>query len=396
MKAAAPSAHGATSHTGQAVAPRPARPWAAVAVFPFIRENPYQELLYRELERFGLKLAGDGDFKLRSLLRTRRDVRVLHFHWPQNYYSWWRRPLRLSGALSWLKLALFGVRLRVARQLGFTIVWTIHEVFPHERGGRGVDRAGSTLLARSSHLLIAHDVGTARRAEADLGVPFDAIEIVDHPSFIGVYPPGRDRETARAELGIGERAFTFLCFGHIRAYKSVELLLKAFAAAELADARLIVAGLPLDDAVAEAVDEAARRDPRIVPILEFVPDERVAELYAAADAAVLPRGDGGTSGALILALSLGLPVIAARTPDYEALTGGDEAGWLFKRADAGSLAHALEAAAAAPAAAAAKGKAARERAEALTWEAVGERTANLIRAVTQPGYAPRAEGDPVT
>ena len=52
---------------------------------------------------------------------------------------------------------------------------------------------------------------------------------------------------------------------------------------------------------------AAAADERIKPLLEFIPDERVSELFAASDAAVCPRQDGGTSGALILALSMGVP-----------------------------------------------------------------------------------------
>ena len=116
-----------------------------ICSFPFIRENPYQQVLYRELAAHGFELVEDADFKLGWLWRARGSVGVLHFHWPQNYYRWWRPPVALRSALSWLKMALFGVRLLAARTLGFTIVWTIHEVYPHERAGRGLDRVGSRL-----------------------------------------------------------------------------------------------------------------------------------------------------------------------------------------------------------------------------------------------------------
>jgi beta-1,4-mannosyltransferase len=350
----------------------------AVAVFPFIHENPYQELLYGELATHGIDAVADADFKLRRLLRQRGRVSALHFHWPQNYYTWWRQPARLRMALSWFKIALFGIRLALARALGFTIIWTIHEVFPHERSPRGVDRAGGRLLARASHLLIAHDRGTAARAMAELRADPALIEVVPHASYIGVYPAGRPREAVRAELGVSSESFTFLFFGHIRAYKGVQLLLAAFAQADLPDATLVMAGLPIDASSAEAVQGAAACDRRIKPLLEFVPDERVAELFAACDAAVLPRGDGGTSGALVLALSLGVPVVAARVPDYEEITGGEDAAWLFDVGDATSLAAALEAAARDAAAARGKGAVALEHAKALSWPEVGTRTATLF------------------
>src|SRR5207302_523112 len=73
-----------------------------------------------------------------------------------------------------------------------------------------------------------------------------------------------------------------------------------------------------------------------------VPDDRVSGLHEACDVAVLPRSDGGTSGALVLALSLGLPVVAAAVPAYEELTRRGELGWHFAPGDAASLRAAIE------------------------------------------------------
>jgi glycosyltransferase involved in cell wall biosynthesis len=357
---------------------RPHRPAVGIAAFPLIEENPYQRMLYATMAPLGLRVVEDADFKLGWLLRGRSAVRILHFHWPQNYYRWWRRPARLRRPLSWVKLALFGARLAVTRLLGFAVVWTIHEVYPHERSeGRHLDRLGGKLLARFSNVLIAHDEGTVRLAREQLGTT-RPIAIIPHGSYIGQYPPGRARDVVRSELGVPPDAFAFLCFGHLRAYKAVELLVDAFAEASLPASALIVAGLPLDSSTEEAVRAAAARDSRIKPQLEFVPDGRVAELFAAADAAVLPRGDGGTSGALVLALSMGLGVVVSRCPDYEALTGGEAAGWFFTPGDSASLARALEQSARDPEGARLKAEAARRRADSLSWPKIGSRTATLL------------------
>ena len=217
---------------------------------------------------------------------------------------------------------------------------------PHEGGGR-LDRAGARVLARNCDLLLAHDEATAADARARLGRAARNVEIVPHGNYRGVYPAGRPREEARAELGIAPDAFTFLCFGEIRAYKGIDRLLEAFTAAELPGARLVIAGRPVDQASDAAVREAAARDPRIVPLLGFVPDERVTELFAAGDAAVLSRKPG-TSGSLLLALSLDTPVVAPRAPAYDDLLDGGAAGWLFDAAEPGALAAALASAAADP------------------------------------------------
>jgi beta-1,4-mannosyltransferase len=311
---------------------------------PVLKQNPYQRLLYESLAPHGFRLEDDGDFKLRWMLRHRRRVRVIHFHWPWEYYR--HRPSP-RGPLSWIKCALFGLRLAAARALGFVVVWTVHEVRPLKTENRRLESVGAWLLARFSSVLIANDPETAATARAELGRAAARIEVVPHPSFESAYEAGRPRGTVRDELGIPHD---------------------------------VVAGLVMDEAAGAAVRAAAADDPRVKALLDFIPDERVAELHHAADAAIAPRQDGGTSGVLILAFSLGLPVVAARVPTYEEITDGETAAWLFEPNDAASLGATLARAAADP-------KGARERAAAgrrivapLSWEATGARTAALLQS----------------
>jgi beta-1,4-mannosyltransferase len=225
--------------------------------------------------------------------------------------------------------------------------------------------------------MLAHDVATADRARAVFGRRADGIVVVPHGSYVGVYPEGRPREVVRDELGLAHDSFAFLCFGDLRAYKEVELLLDAFADAALRSATLVLAGGSKSERITRLAEEA-EADPRIRTRLGFVPEDRVAELFGACDVAVLPRGDGGTSGSLILALSLGLPVIAARTRSYEELAGGDEAGWLFAPGNRSSLRTALQAAAADPDEARRRGANALRQAQRLAWPEIGERTAAIF------------------
>ncbi len=183
----------------------------------------------------------------------------------------------------------------------------------------------------------------------------------------------------RAQLGIADDAFVFLSFGHIRAYKDLEVLLAGFRPMEDPNARLLIAGLAIDPQTADDVRAAACTDTRIKPLLEFIPDERVAELFEASDVAVFARSDGGTSGALMLALSLGLPVVAADTPLYRELVDGGQCGWLFRPHDPESLREAMERASEEPVVARLKGGLARARAESKTWSVAARSTAALMR-----------------
>jgi len=159
--------------------------------------------------------------------------------------------------------------------------------------------------------------------------------------------------------------------------KQIDFLLEAFAGLE-GDVALVIAGVPKYARFGQVIQEHAARDGRIRPVLLDVPDDRVAELFDACDASVHPRGDGWTSGSLILALSQGTAVVAARQPAYEELTDGETAGWLFEPNDAGSLREALAAAAGSMELAQRKGAAARRRAERLLWtDAAGSMVSRL-------------------
>jgi glycosyltransferase involved in cell wall biosynthesis len=351
-----------------------------VASFPSVlRTNPYQRLLYEQLAAHGYRLAAEPDFKVGWLWARRRAVGLLHFHWPQAYWLHERGPSWARHPLCYVKLGLFALRLAAARLLGFRVIWTVHQVYPHERARGRLDRVGALVLARFSHVLIAHDRGTQATVARELGRQARKLEIVPHGSYVGVYPPGRPRDAVRRELGVAPDSFLFLCFGDLRAYKDVDLLLSAFRSTVLADAALLVTGTVGSEGRAERVRTAARDDPRIRARLGFVPEDQVAELFSACDAAVVARGDGGTSGALILALSLGLPAVAARRAAYEDLLDGEAAGWLFEPGDADSLRRALERAAATDEEKlAAKRTAALTRASLFRWDEIGRTTARLL------------------
>jgi glycosyltransferase involved in cell wall biosynthesis len=350
---------------------------ARVSCFPPpLDGNPYQRLLYQHLDAEGYRLVRDpsvdeGWLRFRWLWRNRRSIDVLHIHWPQGLWRHRASTSPLERAVSWLKLGALAVRLPVARALGYTVAWTVHQVSPHEGVGR-LDRAGARVLARNSHVLLVHDADTGAEVRDLDPRAAERTRVVEHGNYFGVYPPGHARDAVREQLGLRRDTFVFLCFGELRSYKGVRPLLDAFRAADIPDSALVIAGRPYDEATTDAIRAAADEDPRIVPRLGFVPDDEVAELFGAADAAVLARRPG-TSGSLVLALSLGVPAIAPSTPAYEELLHSD-AGWTFGADVPGSLAAALRAAAADPDRVSRR-SAALERAAELDWLRIARRTA---------------------
>jgi beta-1,4-mannosyltransferase len=351
-----------------------------VVSFPApIDRNPYQALLYRHLKDRGVEVGPPARLSVGWLRENRACVTTLHFHWPEYFYRFDRGPHAIRGPLSWVRLGLFVARLTAARRFGYRIVWTVHQLSPHESSSRKLDRVGTWLLARASHVLIALDRSTANRLAAEFRWSAANVRVIPHGSYIGVYPRGRSRAEVRAELGISRDAFVVLSFGQIRKYKQVDVLVAGFRGAGIAGGTLVVAGLPLDGEESRRLAEAARAGGEIVTVLQYVPDERVAELFDASDVAVITRSDGGTSGAAVLALSMGVPIVAPSLPAYEELTGGGRAGWHFDSGDAESLVATLRLAAADPAARAEKARSALGLAECLAWPEIAAQTAAALR-----------------
>jgi glycosyltransferase involved in cell wall biosynthesis len=353
-------------------------PTGVVSFPPALEVNCFQRKLYGALESHGYRLLV-GHLKLGWLVRNRHRARVLHFHWPEPYYR--HRPSP-HGPLTWIKVALFVARLLAARALGYRIAWTIHEVYPlgiEDPVDRRVDRTALMALARIAQVRMANDPQTADTAASVLRLSRERIDVVPHSSYVDVYPQGRSRADVRDELGIGEDTRVFLIFGHISAFKQVDWWVDAFRAANLPDAALIVAGVVMDEAAGTAIEAAAAEDPRVKPLLGFIPDDRVTELFAAADVAIAPRQDGGTSAVLLLALSMGVPPVTAAAPTYESLTGGEDAGWLFTPYDRDDLIATLERAAADPDGIRERGRRGLERVAGLSWDGMARQIDGLYR-----------------
>jgi glycosyltransferase involved in cell wall biosynthesis len=362
--------------------------------------NPYTWLLYDALSEYGVPQTEIGNLGFRSLWRARHTVRFLHFHWrPDRCYApslGLRRTVRRRALLRALvQLGRFRLLLAWARVLGFRIIWTVHEVRPPRSGiAARLDRSGLRLLAHASSLLFAHNPATSIRLQAELGLQL-RFEIVPHPTFKGVYPSAPPADEVRAALDIPLDAFVFLCFGQLRADKHIALLLEAFDGLELPDAKLVIAGAPVDRASADFARIVAEDDRRIRLMLEQVSDDQVAGLFEIADAFVLPRSEVWTSGSLVLSLSMGLPAVAADLEPTTDLLGDGDAGWLFAPGDVDSLRAALLLAAADRDLRSGKRAAAQRRGDMLPgWDQLAAQTASLFAQLDagSPTPAVRAPG----
>ena len=176
----------------------------------------------------------------------------------------------------------------------------------------------------------------------------------------------------------GAEGPVILCFGVIRPYKGVDVLLEAFA--ELEGAELWIVGRPLSLDVAELERLAPAAPGRVRFVPRYVPDAEVPAIMRRADLVVLPYRDVDQSGVLYTALAFGKPIVASAVGGFPEVIQGHGAGRLVPSGDPAALAACLRELLAQPAEREKLGAAALAAARGpYSWDTVARRTLDLYR-----------------
>jgi glycosyltransferase involved in cell wall biosynthesis len=244
------------------------------------------ELFYRRAGRAGsggsraarlAKLAGHvpGMLRLRS---HAREADLVHLQW-----------LTLAG----VDAAVLPRRPRLL---------TVHD--PPPGGGPGL--AAWRAAARRMDALVSHSEHAAERVAKLAGVERGTVRVIHHGAF-DYLTRLEDTRPLPAEFAAAEGPVV-LCFGLIRPYKGIDVLLEAFR--ELEGAELWVVGRAMMD-LAPLLELASRcrSTVRIVP--RFITDPEIPALFERAELVVLPYREADQSGVLYTALAFGKPIVAS-------------------------------------------------------------------------------------
>lgn len=308
-----------------------------VAVIPDMRDtNPYQSLLAAALDDRDLSVRFPDEFDgrrplLKALVSGEFDV--LHIDWIHPYV------VGSSPLKSAVRGFVFVTKVVLARLLGKRVVWTVHNINSHDSGVARVERAVGRALAFASHRLIVHHPPAREIVRSRFRVSSPAkVLVAPHGSYIDAY---RGPERKRPP-GDGSDPLVFLSFGLVRRYKRLAELIEAFSRVESPDVRLSIVGEALDPDYAEELRRLAEPDDRITLQLKRVDEGSVASVFADADVAAINQREILTSGSLVLAMSMGLPVLAVDTPHATFLLGDDGSGGvIYPPGDPESLANAI-------------------------------------------------------
>lgn len=295
----------------------------------YSRSNPYQRLLYAKAAARAEFVAGDIDAAIRVIEsgEARPQDVVFHLHWLNPLFLG-----RSSEDEARTVAERFAERLTRLHDAGGRILWTIHNTLTHDTPYAAIEAQLSEHIVSLADAVHLHSAGSAAEVEADFAVPAGKVRVSRHGHYIGAYPDAVPRDAARAMLGIGADDDVILFTGLVRPYKGVDQLIQAFrrVLAERPQARLLIAGQPWYDPLAEAepaLTEAERS--RILTSGRFVGDAELQLFFRAADVAVYPYLKSLTSGSLMLALSFGVPTVIPRTAMTADVLQGQPAGHLY-------------------------------------------------------------------
>lgn len=265
---------------------------------------------------------------------ARHRYRVLHLNWLAPFYYLAPRTLNSGvGAIDRLGSTLVGAHrfldgLRTARESGIRIVWTLHNMFPHERRYPWLDAPIRKRVRALAHALIVPCRCALPEFTQRFGRPNEAWHI-PRGDLRALYPDHVSRRDARAALGLGDAGHTYLFFGKIRDYKGLPSLVRAFRAQADPSLRLIIAGQARADTLVR-LSQVSAGDSRIRIYPGNIATESVQVFMRAADSVVLPFTDVLNSASAILALGFGKPVIAPRLGCLPEIVGDGPASLLYE------------------------------------------------------------------
>ncbi|PEN07870.1 glycosyl transferase [Longimonas halophila] len=225
------------------------------------------------------------------------------------------------------------------RRAGRPVVGIIHNALPHER------HWGDAQLSRLFLHQLSGAVALSESVAADVRALTPALptEQVDHPAYtrFGTRP---DQTDARARLDLPTEGLLVLFFGFVRRYKGLDVLLDAWPAVQehRPNPFLCIAGEAYDDpAPYRAQMEALPHPDRVRWDDRYIPEDQVADYFAAADLVVQPYRHATQSGVVQIAAHMNRPVIVTDVGGLPETIDSGRTGFVVPPEDPDALAEAI-------------------------------------------------------
>ena len=301
-----------------------------VFCYPVSRDSAYVPLLFRGIEaRYRPVYREDGLLADAVAALTAGRPAIVHIHWEEFVLRACAGDREAAAGAQAFETSLLEVK-----RLGGAVFWTVHNELPHLVGFREPFLRLRAFLARVADVVLVHNATTLEVLEAQVAFDRSKARLLPHPSYLGEF---EDEATLRAALdtpGVdtsGERIVQG--FGWVRVQKGfgdmIAMLPPTFL--ESRRARIRISGEGVE--AAAVIAEVSGRDD-VVWDLRHVPDRETPALLRSASCVVLPYARVLTSGVALVAMSVGVPLVAVDIPQFRDLLAPENRLLLFPRSDA--------------------------------------------------------------
>ena len=229
-------------------------------------------------------------------LINKYNIEVLHLQW--------------LPFLEICSIEYYILRLLKSRHANLKIILTVHNIFPHNFSQRKKESYKHRFI-RTSHY-IDHFIVHTNQSKEDLktifGIDEDSISVIKHGAFVPKTLPHCAREM--------DYKVRLLIFGLQSSYKGTDLLVDAvnrLPEKQKVNVELRIVGKTSEDIISFI---QTHKNERITLRNEFVSDGDLYQEIADADVLVYPYRNISQSGALLLGLSFGKPIIASDLPAF--------------------------------------------------------------------------------
>jgi glycosyltransferase involved in cell wall biosynthesis len=232
--------------------------------------------------------------------------------------------------------------LKFAKRLGIKLVYTVHNLLPHDSGTRFLSLFKRTYSEMDA--LICHTEEAKNHLVHEFLVDPQRIWVIPHGPLL--HDLKRDSiQVAKSRLGLPADVPLVLWQGFIRPYKGLDFLLQAWRkiAARGLRASLLIAGTGEREMLEDLQEQVTRLglQESVRLDLRFVPDKELATYYEAADILTYPYRDVTTSGALMTALTYNKAIVATNLPGFREILRDKANALLIDYGDVDSLANSL-------------------------------------------------------
>lgn len=229
----------------------------------------------------------------------------------------------------------------IAQQLSKSskVVSIVHNAIPHERSI--MDKLLSRYFFKRNSKIVA--LSNAVASDIHREFPKLSTIVLHHPVYHH-FGKRKPKDVARKKLDIPQDKKVLLFFGLVRAYKGLDILLKALPI--LDDSyEVIIAGETYGSF--EEYDRIIQENNlahRVHHFDRYINDNEVVDFFSAADACVLPYKSATQSGVVAIAQSFGVPVFVSNVGGLHEFIEHQRTGFLIEELTGTGFAREIESA----------------------------------------------------